>query len=119
VPYSWWLDNAWTKLRAEVPHLRRRPSEYLREHFWFTTQPLEEAERPEDTESVYRMFEEAGFAERLMFSSDYPHWDFDSPYHSVPESFPVERRRRILGHNASKLFGIPLRPNSGIPAHVA
>jgi predicted TIM-barrel fold metal-dependent hydrolase len=116
VPFSWRLDNAWAKLRSEVPHLRRKPSDYLREHFWFTTQPVEEPERPEDTDGVYRMFEEAGFGDRLMFSSDYPHWDFDSPYHSVPESFPIERRRRLLGENASRLFRIPLRPGSGIPA---
>jgi predicted TIM-barrel fold metal-dependent hydrolase len=118
VPFSWRLDNAWRKLRSEVPHLRRTPSEYLREHFWFTTQPLEEAERPEDTEEVYRLFEESGFADRLMFSSDYPHWDFDSPYQTMPESFPIERRRRILARNASRLFGIAVKPNSGIPARV-
>ncbi len=116
VPYSWRLDNTYAKLRDEVPHLKRLPSEYMRDHVWFTTQPIEEPERSQDTESVYEMFEEAGFADRLMFSSDYPHWDFDSPYKSVPHSFPIERRRRMLGHNASKLFRIPLRPGSGIPA---
>jgi predicted TIM-barrel fold metal-dependent hydrolase len=116
VPYSWRLDAAWKKLGAEVPHLRRKPSEYMREHFWFTTQPIEEPEKLEDTNSVYEMFEESGFAERLMYSSDYPHWDFDSPYESVPVNFPIERRRRILGRNASKLFKIALLPNSGIPA---
>ncbi len=116
VPYSWRLDAAWAKLRDEVPHLARMPSEYLREHVWFTTQPIEEPERREDTESVYAMFEEAGFGEKLMFSSDYPHWDFDSPYKSVPAGFPIERRRRMLGRNASALFKIPLRPGSGILA---
>jgi predicted TIM-barrel fold metal-dependent hydrolase len=112
------LDSTWQKLRGEVPHVKRKPSEYMREHVWFTTQPLEEPERPQDTESVYEMFEEAGFADRLMFSSDYPHWDFDSPYKSVPTSFPIERRRRMLGRNASSLFGVKLLANSGIPANV-
>jgi uncharacterized protein len=116
VPYTWRLDAAYDKLRDEVSHLQRRPSEYLREHCWFSTQPLEEPERPEDTDDVFAMFEDAGFADRLMFSSDYPHWDFDSPYESVPETFPEDRRRRILGENASKLYRIPLRQDSGIPA---
>ena len=88
----------------------------MREHFWFTTQPIEEPERLEDTASVYEMLEESGFGDRLMFSSDYPHWDFDSPHESVPETFPIDRRRRILGQNASRLFKIPLRPGSGILA---
>jgi uncharacterized protein len=119
VPYSWRLDSAYAKLRDEVPHLKRKPSEYMREHFWFTTQPIEEPERLEDTNSVYEMLEESGFGDRLMFSSDYPHWDFDSPYESVPLTFPIERRRRILGQNASKLFKIPLKPGAGIPARAA
>lgn len=116
VPYSWRLDNAWKKLKDEVPDLKQKPSDYLRKHFWFTTQPIEEPENLEDTDSVYRMLEDAGLGERLMFSSDYPHWDFDSPYESVPETFPIERRRRILGQNASNLYKIPLKPGSGIPA---
>jgi predicted TIM-barrel fold metal-dependent hydrolase len=116
VPYSWRLDSAWKKLKDEVPNLQMKPSDYLKKHFWFTTQPIEEPENLEDTESVFQMLEDAGFGERLMFSSDYPHWDFDSPYESVPETFPIERRRRILGQNASKLFKIPLKPGSGIPA---
>jgi predicted TIM-barrel fold metal-dependent hydrolase len=116
VPFCWRMDSAYGKLRDEVPHLTRRPSEYVREHCWFSTQPLEEPEHLEDVADVYEMFESAGFADRLMFSSDYPHWDFDSPYESVPVTFPLERRRRILGENASALYGLPLRPDSGIPA---
>jgi predicted TIM-barrel fold metal-dependent hydrolase len=116
VPYGWRLDAVYEKHRADLPHLSRKPSEYLREHFWFSTQPLEEPEKPEFTEDVFRMFEEAGFADRLMFSSDYPHWDFDSPYESVPEHFPDPRRRRILGQNASTLYKLPLRPGHGLPS---
>ncbi|RFA10514.1 hypothetical protein B7R54_15860 [Subtercola boreus] len=116
VPYSWRLDATYEKLRDELTHLERKPSDYLKEHFWFSTQPLEEPEHPEQTEGVYELFESAGFADRLMFSSDYPHWDFDSPYESVPESFPEDRRRRILGENASKLYNLPLKPGHGLPS---
>lgn len=115
VPFSWRLDAVYEKHRADLPHLSRKPSEYLQEHFWFSTQPIEEPERPEWTESVFRMFEDAGFADRLMFSSDYPHWDFDSPYESVPEHFPEDRRRRILGENASRLYKLPLLDGHGLP----
>jgi predicted TIM-barrel fold metal-dependent hydrolase len=61
------------------------------------------------------MFEETGFGDKLMYSSDYPHWDFDSPYDSVAPHHPIERRRRILGENASKLLKIPLNRNTGVP----
>ena len=36
------MDQHFERFRDEVPHLKRRPSEYVREHFWFTTQPVEE-----------------------------------------------------------------------------
>ena len=44
---GWRLDNHWRKMRSEVPHLKRAPSEYLRTHFWMSTQPIEEPEQPE------------------------------------------------------------------------
>ena len=45
---AWRLDRNWARLRDEVPHLARPPSEYMRENLWFTTQPMDEPERPRD-----------------------------------------------------------------------
>ena len=44
---GWRLDKHWERMRDEVPHVKRPPSEYIREHFWVSTQPMEEAEEPE------------------------------------------------------------------------
>ncbi len=115
-PFSWRLDASWNVLRPEVPHLKRRPSEYFREHFWFTTQPMEEPESLDEFPVLLKQFEDTIGPDHLMFSSDYPHWDFDSPYESVPQSLPIGQRRRILGENASKFYNIPLKANSGILA---
>ncbi|MGH7154103.1 MAG: amidohydrolase family protein, partial [Acetobacteraceae bacterium] len=41
---GWRMDCQWAKLRREVPHLKRPPSEYMRTNVWFTTQPIEEPE---------------------------------------------------------------------------
>ena len=35
------------RLRIETPHVKRPPSEYVREHVWFTTQPIEEPDHPQ------------------------------------------------------------------------
>ena len=116
MPYAWRLDKAWSMLRAEVPHLQRKPSEYLAEHFFFATQPMEEPENLEEFGPLLDMFHAQFGTGHLMFSSDYPHWDSDSPYESVPTYLPDDLRRKILGENAAALYNIPLLPGTGIEA---
>ena len=42
----WRLDEAWSQLRDEIPELDRLPSEYIHDHVWFDTQPMEEPDDP-------------------------------------------------------------------------
>jgi predicted TIM-barrel fold metal-dependent hydrolase len=47
---------------------------------------------------------------QLLYSSDYPHWDFDLP--SVIYDLPClseQAKRNILGGNAIQVFGIEVR----------
>ena len=71
----WRMDKHWERMRKETPHVKRPPSEYVREHVWFTTQPIEE---PESRGTSPTSSSWIGW-DRLMFSTDYPHWDFDHP----------------------------------------
>ena len=100
----WRLDRSWRQLRAEVPRLRRLPSEYVREHFWFTTQPIEE---PPEPAQFLQMLEHLDMNDRLLFSTDYPHWDFDNPDHALPAGLPPLLRQQILDGNARTLYGLP------------
>jgi hypothetical protein len=43
---GWRLDKHWKRMRDEVPHLTRAPSEVIREHFYVSTQPMEETDDP-------------------------------------------------------------------------
>ena len=38
---GWRMDSHWQSLKSEVPHLRQKPSDYLKSQFWFTTQPVD------------------------------------------------------------------------------
>ena len=98
----WRLDKNWKALRREVPWLKRRPSEYLEEHVRLTTQPLEE---PEDPKDLLRFLELYPSDKLLMFSSDYPHWDFDNP-ESVLAHFPEPLKTRILYENACEFYDL-------------
>ncbi|WP_431929246.1 amidohydrolase family protein [Amycolatopsis tucumanensis] len=102
-PLMWALDDAWEQLRGDVPHLVKPPSEYIRERFWFTTQPIEE---PDDPRDLGKALAHLGMDERIMFASDYPHWDFDSPRHA-PRLFPAALREGVMGANACRLYGLP------------
>lgn len=99
----WRFDQNYRSLRREVPWVKRMPSEYVREHVRVSTQPTE---YPEDPRDLYRMFEMIGSEDFLMFSTDYPHWDFDSPRHALPGSFPKELRKKILSGTARDFYGL-------------
>ena len=114
--FAWRLDAAYRVMRAEVPSLQRSPSEYVREHFWFSTQPIEEPEDPRWFGKLLEHVERFGLLDRLMYSSDYPHWDFDSPEEVLPATVSTDVRRKILGENASVLYRIQLLSEGGVEA---
>jgi predicted TIM-barrel fold metal-dependent hydrolase len=97
---AWRMDRAWERMRAEVPHLKRPPSEYLREHVWFTTQPIEEPETPDH---LAEMIDWLGW-DRLMFSTDYPHWDFDDPRFVFKIKLTDERKAKVFRDNARAFY---------------
>ena len=103
---TWRMDRQWERFGSEVPHVRRRPSDYVRDHIWMTTQPIEEPHRPKDLLTV---FEHLGGVDKIMFSTDYPHWDFDHPLHAFHVKVPTDVRDRIYTENARSFYGLPER----------
>ena len=72
---------------------------------FFTTQPFE---RLDDPEHMRAMFEMISGGSQLLYSSDYPHQDFDLPTQVYDLPFLSESARRaILGGNALELFRLP------------
>ena len=100
-PLLWRLDNAWKKLRAEVPHLKRLPSEYFREHFYITTQPMEEPTKPAH---FHQLLDQLDMNDKLLFATDYPHWDFDAPDQAFPVRIDRDLERDIMAENARRLY---------------
>ena len=98
----WRLDKHYKRLRAEVPHLKMLPSEYVRRNVWVTTQPIEEPERPEDLLSTCEWI---GW-DRIMFSTDYPHWDQDDPRYAFKVALPEDWKRKIYHDNAAALYNL-------------
>ncbi len=100
---GWRLDRLWERMRDEVPHAKRPPSEYMKRNLWFTTQPMEEPENPGD---VLLTFEQIGW-DRMLFATDYPHWDFDDPRYALKVALPEARKAMLFRDNAAALYGLP------------
>lgn len=103
--YATWfqrLDYTWETLRAELPDLQRKPSEYIHDHFFFSTQPMDEPRKPEHLlEMLYEIGED-----NIVFATDYPHFDFDSPVTALPGNLPQPLREKILRGNGARLFDL-------------
>lgn len=95
------MDEHYEKFpREEAPLLKKRPSEYVREHgVYFACAPEEE--------TLPYVAEFVG-AEHVVFATDYPH--FDAPFpHSVKMvaergGLSEETKKKVLGGNALKLY---------------
>lgn len=101
-PLAWQLDALWPRFRAEVPHLRLAPSEYIRRNVWYTTQPMDE---PENVRHLRDVIDWIGW-DRILFATDYPHWDSDDPRYVLKFPMSEAERLQILGGNARAVFGI-------------
>ena len=99
---AWRLDQSWKALKTETPHLKLLPSEYMRSRVWWTTQPMEE---PEPREHLLDTIGWMGW-DRLLFATDYPHWDFDDPAHALPLRISEDERRAFFLGNASTVYGL-------------
>ena len=100
-PFMWRLDHYWQEFGSEVPWLDKPPSEYVRKHVLVTTQPLE---RPSEPRRLNEYLGWMGSKQMVMFSTDYPHWDYDHPEPTL-RRLPSEVRELFAYENAAGLYG--------------
>lgn len=120
LPFLMWrADMEYRSNRDDVPWLTKLPSDYVHEFFRFTTQPLEiptvrragtgtTGQGRADPERLIQLLSLIDGQDLLMFSSDYPHWDFDNP-DFVIKDFPAEWQERILHTNARQFYNLDER----------
>src|SRR5713226_250245 len=92
----WRTSKSWRGMRAEVPWIDRSPAEIVREHVRVTLQPVDTP--PGDAAALLRTLEHIGSDRMLLFSTDYPHWQFDGDA-VLPDGLPNETLQRILIDN--------------------
>ncbi len=111
VPYMMWrMDKYFNEYRRMVPFLERRPSEYIKNRMWFATQPIEE---PDDPTQLVEAIHHIG-DDRVIFASDWPHHDFDSPKALLRLPMNAAMKRGIMGENALNAFPRIPRPAEAV-----
>ena len=108
------LDNEYRMRTSEAPLLKKMPSDYMRD-MYYSTQPMEMT----DMTALKDTFRQINAETQLMYSSDYPHWDFDLPSTVYDIPFLSEQaRKNILGETAARVFNleIPKEKLANIPA---
>ncbi|HZT51884.1 MAG TPA: amidohydrolase family protein [Stellaceae bacterium] len=97
------LDNEYMMRSSEVPLLKEKPSDYMRQ-MYYTTQPMEMVDNRKALELTFEMIKAET---QLLYSSDYPHWDMDLPSTIYDLPFLSEQaKRNILGGNALRVFNL-------------
>jgi predicted TIM-barrel fold metal-dependent hydrolase len=102
LPYWLWrMDEHYEKLPFQVPWLKMKPSEYFRRQCYISCEA--------DEDNLGAIVQAVG-EDRVLFASDYPHWD--SVFPGAPQALlqrtdlGPEAKRKIIGENTLKLLGI-------------
>jgi len=99
------LDHEYMLRPSEAPLLKKKPSDYMRDMF-YSSQPME----IQDYGAMECTFRMMNAETQLLYSSDYPHWDFDLPSTIYDLPFLSEKaKHNILGGTAARLFKLPPR----------
>ncbi len=93
--HMWRLTKNWRALRREIPWVDRPPAEIVRSNIRLTVQPID---APPDPADLDRVIEQIGSDEMLLFSTDYPHWQFDGDA-ALPDTLPADLVRKIKVDN--------------------
>lgn len=104
--FLWRLSKFWRGLRTEIPWVDRSPREIFRDQFRLTTQPFDAPDAPDVVE---RMIDHLGSDDLLLFSSDYPHWQFDGD-DTLPAGIPPALARKIMIDNPRATYFGAARP---------
>jgi predicted TIM-barrel fold metal-dependent hydrolase len=99
--YLWRLAKFWRGVRFEVPWVKVSPLETFRENFRLTVQPLD---APETGDVVERVIDHLRSDDILLYSSDYPHWQFDGD-DVISQAIPDKLRRKIKVDNPLATYG--------------
>jgi predicted TIM-barrel fold metal-dependent hydrolase len=98
--YLWRLTKFWKGLRSEVPWVSDPPASIIRDRVRLTLQPFD---APGDDGGIMRLMDQIGSDEMLLFSTDYPHWQFDG-LAAMPAGIDPGLAKKIMADNPLRTY---------------
>ncbi len=92
----WRFGKDWRGVRPEIPWVKESPASIIRDHVRLTIQPFD---APPSASDLQRILDHLGSEDILLFSTDYPHWQFDGD-NALPEGLPDSTLKKLLVDNA-------------------
>ncbi|QGY05869.1 amidohydrolase [Methylobacterium mesophilicum SR1.6/6] len=93
--HLWRLTKYWHGLRMEIPWVDRPPAEIVRSNVRLSLTPTDAPPEPAD---LARLVEHMQSDDMLLFSTDYPHGQFEGTA-AIPEGLPRGLLRKITHDN--------------------
>jgi uncharacterized protein len=93
--FLWRFDKTWRGIRTETPWVDRPPTQIVRDHVRLTLTPVDE---PPEQARFERLLDHIGSEDMILFSTDYPHWQFEGDA-VFPAGLSAQHRRKIMIDN--------------------
>jgi uncharacterized protein len=93
--HLWRLTKYWRGLRMEIPWVDRSPTDIVRTNVRLSLQPTD---APADVATIERIMEHMQSDELLLFSTDYPHGQFEGNG-AIPAGLSADLVRKITVEN--------------------
>ena len=98
--FLWRLTKFWKGLRSEIPWVSDPPGSIVRDRVRLTLQPFD---GPEGAAGIARLMDHLGSDEMLLFSTDYPHWQFDGDA-ALPAGLDPGLARKMMADNPLRTY---------------
>lgn len=95
------MDKNYERRKHVYEHFSKKPSEYFHENFYLGTQPIEDPANPATIAKIIDMIDGKN---TLMYTSDFPHYDFDYPSMLTIPGVDEATERAIFGGNALEVL---------------
>lgn len=98
--FLWRFKKYWRGLTMEIPWVDRSPVDIVKEHVRFSLTPFD---GPQSEADVTKIFDHLDSDELVLFSTDYPHWQFEGN-DPLPSGLSDDLVRKILIDNPRQTY---------------